>query len=281
MKSKLLLLGAALLVTTLAVAQDTPSADPSPNSQSSKTDQTSSSVIRGCLSGSAGNYTITDQNGMQYTIAGPDNQLQARVGHEVEITTHQDQTSESTSQGDQTTARSTNSVQVSDVRDVASTCKAGNSSGTAPMNDKAVPKGATSTSEPPQTMAMLQEQTTPPAGSQEQKPGTTPPQQATPPVSSQTPATSASPTDTNPPTGTSPATTNGATGSSVNQGATNSPTTDPNAVSASPNAATPSATQPPPPTADDANKPLYERQATDIPWANHSKDTTGSANPPH
>ena len=62
MKSKLLLLGAALLVTTLAVAQDTPSADPSPNSQSSKTDQTSSSVIRGCLSGSAGNYTITDQN---------------------------------------------------------------------------------------------------------------------------------------------------------------------------------------------------------------------------
>jgi hypothetical protein len=279
-----LLLGAALLVTTLAVAQDTPSADPSPNSQSSKTDQTSSSVIRGCLSGSAGNYTITDQNGMQYTIAGPDNQLAARVGHEVEITTHQDQTSESTSQGDQATARSTNSVQVSDVRDVASTCKAGNSSGSAPMNDKAVPKGATSTSEPPQTMAMLQEQTTPPAGAQEQKPGTTPPQQTTPPVSSQTPATPASSTETNPQTGSSPASTtstNGAAGSSVNQGATNSPTTDPNAVPASPNAATPPATQPPPPTADDANKPLYERQATDIPWANHSKDTNGSANPPH
>jgi hypothetical protein len=280
MKSMLLWMGAGLLVTTLAVAQDTPSADPSPSSQSSKTYQTSSNVIRGCLSGSPGNYTVTDQNGMQYTVAGPDNQLAARVGHEVEITTRQDQSSESTSEGDQATAHSSNSVQVSDVRDIASTCKPGNSSPSAPMNDNAVPKGAASTSEPPQTMAMLQEQTTPGAGAQEQKPGSTQPQQTTPPVSSQTPATSASPTDTNPPTGSSPASTNGATGSGVNQGANSSPTTDPNA--ASPNSAAPSGTQQPPQAnADDQNKPLYERQATDIPWANHSKDTSGSANPPH
>ncbi len=163
MKSLLFLLGSGLLVTTLAVAQDTPSSgseatEPSPNAQTSKTEQTSSSVIRGCLSGSAGNYTITDQNGMQYTIAGPDNELQARVGHEIEVTTLQEQSN-----------GSTDSVQVSNVRDVSPTCKPGSSTGPAPINQNgASPKGTASTSEPPQMMAMLD------AGTQEQKPGATP-----------------------------------------------------------------------------------------------------------
>jgi len=280
MKSMFLLLGAGLLVTTLAVAQDAPSADASPNSQSSKTYQTSSNVIRGCLSGSAGNYTVTDQNGMQYSIAGPDNQLAARVGHEIEITTRQDQSSESNSQGDQATAKSTNSVQVSDVRDISSTCKTVGSTG-APMNDdRSSPKGSTSTSEPPQMMAMLQEQSAPNAGMQEQKPGTTTQQQATPPVTSQTPATSASPTATGQQAGTSPANPSStAAGSDANnQGVNNPSTTDPNAA---PSSATPSnAQQPPQANGDDANKPLYERQATNIPWANHSGNN-GTANPPH
>lgn len=270
MKSMFLLLGSGLLMTTLAVAQDATGADPSSNSQSSKTYQTSGNVIRGCLSGSAGNYTVTDQNGMQYSIAGPDNQLAARVGHEIEITTRQDQSSESNSQGDQATAKSTNSVQVSDVRDISSTCKTVGSTG-APMNDdRTSPKGSTSTSEPPQMMAMLQEQ----------KPGTTTQQQATPPVTSQTPATSASPTATGQQAGTSPANPSStAAGSDANNQGVNSPSmTDPNAA---PSSATPSnAQQPPQANGDDANKPLYERQATDIPWANHSGNN-GTANPPH
>jgi hypothetical protein len=281
MKSMFLLLGPGLLMTTLAVAQDAPSTDPSPNSQSSKTEQTSSNVIRGCLSGSAGNYTVTDQNGTQYSIAGPDNQLAARVGHEIEITTRQDQSSESNSQGDQATAKSANSVQVSDVRDISSTCKTGGSTGAPMNNDGASPKGSASTSEPPQMMAMLQEQSAPNAGMQEQKPGTTTQQQqAAPPVTSQTPATSASPTATDPQAGTSPANPSStATGSDANKQGANPPS--PTSPNAAPNSATPSGTQQPPQaTADDANKPLYERQATDIPWANHSGGT-GSANPPH
>jgi hypothetical protein len=173
MKSIFLLLGSGLLATTLAVAQDTPSTsseanEPTPNAQTSKTEQTSSSVIRGCLSGSAGNYTITDQNGMQYTIAGPDNELQARVGHEIEVTTRQEQSSQSTSQGDQSTSGSSNSVQVSNVRDISSTCKIGSPTGTSPMKDNGTsPKGAASTSQPPQMMAMLEQQGTPDAGMQE------------------------------------------------------------------------------------------------------------------
>jgi len=289
MKSMFLLLGSGLLVTTLAVAQDAPSADPSPNSQSSKTYQSSSNVIRGCLSGSAGNYTVTDQNGTQYSIAGPDNQLAARVGHEIEITTRQDQSSESTSQDDQASTKATDSVQVSDVRDVASTCKMGGSTGS-PMNDNSSsPKGTSSTAEPPQTMAMLQEQSAPNAGTQEQKPGAAAQPQTTPPVSSQTPATSASPTSTESQTGA-----NGAAGSQLNPDA-QMPNANPNGTTAgssvdnqgtpanaAPNSATPSGTQQPQAnSADDAGKPLYESQATDIPWASHSSDSNGTANSPH
>ncbi len=289
MKSMFLLLGSGLLMTTLAVAQDLPSnsregTEPTPNSQTSKTYKTSSNVIRGCLSGSSGNYTVTDQNGMQYNIAGPDNQLAARVGHEIEITTRQDQSSESASQGDQANAKSTNTVQVSDVRDVASTCKTGGSTGS-PMNDNG-PKGSASTAEPPQMMAMLQEQSAPNAGTQEQKPGAATQPQTTPPVSSQTPATSASPTGSNTQAGASSgaagsqmnpnnANATGSTAGSGSQGASSSS----NAAS---NSATPSGTQHPQVnSADDANKPLYERQATDIPWASQSSNGTGSANSPH
>jgi hypothetical protein len=266
----------------LAVAQDAPSTtgeatEPTPNAQTSKTEQTSSSVIRGCLSGSAGNYTITDQNGMQYSIAGPDNELQARVGHEIEVTTRQEQSSQSTSQGDQTTSGSSSSVQVSNVRDVSSTCKVGSSTGASPMNDNgASPKGAASISQPRQMMAMLEQQSAPDAGTQEQKPGSAA-QQTTPPVTSQTPAAPAPPTASDQQTGSSPANATGATG----QGANNSGTTESNAATTSPNSATPSNTQQPQSNADDANKPLYERQATDIPWASHSGGNTGTGNPPH
>jgi hypothetical protein len=295
MKSIFLLLGSGLLAATLAVAQDTPSngseaTEPSPNTQVSKTDQTSSSVIRGCLSGSAGNYTITDLNGMQYTIAGPDNELQARVGHEIEVTTRQEQSSQSTSQGDQTTSGSSSSVQVSNVRDVSATCKVGSSTGTSPMNENgASPKGTASTSEPPQMMAMLEQQSAPDAGMQEQKAGSAA-QQTTPPVTNQTPAAAAPPTASDQQTGSRPANTTGATGSEAgnsagsdanNQGVNNSGTTEPNTASTSPNSATPSNTQQPQSNADDSNKPLYERQATDIAWANHSGANTGTSNPPH
>lgn len=122
MKGLFVLFGSGLLATTLAVAQDMPAnenPDASQSKQTSQTSQTSSGVIRGCLSGSAGNYTITDQNGMQYQINGPDNQLQARVGHEVEVSTRQDQSSQTSTQGDQTTSSAANSVQVSNIRDVA------------------------------------------------------------------------------------------------------------------------------------------------------------------
>jgi hypothetical protein len=297
MKRVLVLLGSGLLATTFAVAQDMPASSNTDASQSKQTKQsyqTSNGVIRGCLSGSAGNYTITDQNGMQYEISGPDNQLQASVGHEVEVMTRQDQASATSAEGDRTTSTTTNSVQVSNVRDVASTCTAAHPDSTSPMHNEngTTPKGTPDAAEPPQpqTMAMLQQDSKPDAGANS-------PQQTTPPVTSQTPATpgastssaqqatspsSSGTTTTNQQT-TTPSNSNGMSGSQVDQSAQGArqgeANANPNAGNA--NGANPSSTTNS--NANDQNKPLYERPATDVPWANHSGNTSGAAgtsNPP-
>jgi hypothetical protein len=58
----------------------------------SQTTQTSSSsdanaqTIEGCLSGSAGNFTLTDQSGKTYQLAGDTSKLSDHVGHQVRIT---------------------------------------------------------------------------------------------------------------------------------------------------------------------------------------------------
>lgn len=312
MKRMFLLLASGLLAASVAFAQDMPSSTTENGTQDqttktrSQTYQTQSSVIRGCLSGSAGNYTLTDQNGMQYHVTGDDTALQGKAGHEVELTTRQDEASETSNQGDQTITRTTNTVQVSDVRDLASTCSSGSSMSAPPatQDNGTSPKGTPDTAEPPrpQMMAMLQQQDSP-----QQQAGSGA-QQTTPPVTSQTRVAPTSPTSTNPQPGVSPGNNAGMTESEANhdaqaarqgelnanpqtgettgrgvnnQGANNPSTTSPTAVPNSRNSATPSNTQQPQSNADDQNKPLYERQATDIPWANHSGENQGTPPPPH
>ncbi len=296
MKATLILLGSGLLAATLAVAQDAPATgsqdNPASQTQTNQTThsyQTSNAVLRGCLSGSAGNYTITDQNGTQYSVNGPENQLQASVGHEVELTTRQDDTNQNSAQGGQTTSSTTNSVQVSKLRDVATTCSTGHSTSTPPMNDQANPKGTPDAAEPPQAqpqnIAMLQQESKPDVGS------TAPQQQTTPPVTSQTPETPGAATSSTQQNAQQGATTSSTTTSTTSTTTTNeqrgipstgtTSTTDQNATTSSPNAATPNSnTQQPQANTNtnDQNKPLYERQATDIPWAN-SGNNSGTNNP--
>ena len=337
MKRMFLLLASGLLASTVALAQDMPSSTSDNGTQdqntktSSRTYNSDSSVVRGCLSGSAGNYTLTDQNGMQYTVMGDDTALQGKAGHEVEITTRQDQASETHNQGDNTTSRTTNSIQVSNVRDIAGSCTTSSPMSAPPATEQngTAPNAAPDAAEPPrpQMMAMLQQQSKPDEGTNGNMS-----QQATPPVTSQTPATSTAPTSNTPAaaetapnsqtttststttttqqqTNTSPANNSGMTESEANhdaqaarqgelntnpqtgdttgrgvnnQGVNNPSTTNPNAVPSSPNSATPSSnTQQPQANSNDQNKPLYERQATDIPWANQSGGNTGTPNPPH
>src|SRR5215472_10294763 len=46
----------------------------------------SPTIVQGCLSGSAGSYTLTADNGTTYTLSGDTSGLKDHVGHEVQIT---------------------------------------------------------------------------------------------------------------------------------------------------------------------------------------------------
>jgi hypothetical protein len=266
---------------------------------SSQPSTTQSTVIRGCLSGSAGNFTLTDQNGMQYKVLGDDSALGAKVGHEVEITGTENQSTEASSQSGETMEHASNSVQASNVREVASRCKMGGaasepSSDSNGMNPKRTPETTEPSQPRPQEMAMLL-----PQDSRQSSSGRP---QTSPPVTSQTPATSTSPTNPNSQVKSSPANDTGmseseanhdaqaarqgelntnpqngqTTGRGVNnQGVNNPAQTSPNAVPDSRNST--SESQPTPQAnANDPNQPLYERPATDVPGANHSSSNNGA-----
>jgi hypothetical protein len=71
-----------------SAGQSASSPDQSAPGSSASADQGmgSKSKIQGCLSGSAGNYTLTDASGKTYTITGDSSKLADNVNKEVELT---------------------------------------------------------------------------------------------------------------------------------------------------------------------------------------------------
>lgn len=140
MQRVFLLLGSVLLATTVALAQagigySSAAAAQDQNPEVVRTPANSqATVVRGCLSGSPGNYTLTDPNGMQYRVTGDAALLRSLVGHEVEIKAFENQPAGSS-------RAATNGIQVSDVRSVASRCNPGAAAGAAfPGNNGASSK---------------------------------------------------------------------------------------------------------------------------------------------
>ncbi len=163
MKRVLWMFAIAMLASTLALAQemggktasgqDLQSNRTASSAQYQNPDVTTTSapasqtVIRGCLSGSPGNYTLTDQNGMQYQVSGDDATLRSMVGREVEISGIENQAS----QADDTANHLANGMQASEVRAVSSICKKGSSVSAPPPADSngANPQGSSEAIEPP------------------------------------------------------------------------------------------------------------------------------------
>ncbi len=54
--------------------------------QTTQTSSDSGNSIEGCLSGSAGSWTLTDQSGKTWQLAGDTSKLSDHVGHQVRIT---------------------------------------------------------------------------------------------------------------------------------------------------------------------------------------------------
>jgi hypothetical protein len=79
-------------------------------------------TVEGCLQSSAGNYTLTDKNGMTYQLSGDTSKLSDHVGHEVQITG----TSSAASASSNSAAASGGTQQSLDVKSmkhISKTCK--------------------------------------------------------------------------------------------------------------------------------------------------------------
>jgi hypothetical protein len=70
--------------STMPTQSTTPDAS-APATQSSPISTDSSTAIEGCLSGSSGSYTLTDQSGKAWTLAGDTSKLTEHVGHQIRV----------------------------------------------------------------------------------------------------------------------------------------------------------------------------------------------------
>lgn len=78
---KILLLSSILLLSAVwAVAQYDSQSSSDSGSAAAKT------TIEGCLSGSAGSYSLTDKSGTMYQLTGDTAKLDKHVGHTIQLT---------------------------------------------------------------------------------------------------------------------------------------------------------------------------------------------------
>jgi len=131
---QLLLLSVLLLGATWALAQsDQTSPTQTSPSQTTSTGAGSETSIQGCLSGSDGNFTLTDKNGNTFKLAGDTAKLTEHVGHEIQVTGSASSASSagggtSTDAMGQTTDSSQQAIQVTSVKHIAKTCKSAGTS---------------------------------------------------------------------------------------------------------------------------------------------------------
>ena len=67
-------------------SQTSPSTTTTQTTTTQTTETSSGSSIEGCLSGSSGNFTLTDSTGKAWQLAGDTSKLTEHVGHQVRIT---------------------------------------------------------------------------------------------------------------------------------------------------------------------------------------------------
>lgn len=126
-----LFLAVLLLGTTWALAQNdqnqTSPSDQTPAAQGDMTPTNSSGnmTVQGCLSGSEGNYMLTDKNGTTYQLSGDTAKLSDHVGHEIKVTGGKSDSAMAPSGGGTDTGASKPTLQVSSFKHVSKTCSSG------------------------------------------------------------------------------------------------------------------------------------------------------------
>lgn len=133
MRQVLLCVSLLLLGLTWTVAQSSGSSDSSGaagSAQSAASGQMGQSggsgdhmTVQGCLSGSNGNYTLTDKNGNSYQLTGDTAKLSEHVGHEVKVMGSSGAAGSSAASGSTAGSGSQQSLQVTSVKHVSKTCQ--------------------------------------------------------------------------------------------------------------------------------------------------------------
>jgi Protein of unknown function (DUF5818) len=134
--SKILLFAAFLLLSaTWVVAQDSSTSGSqsgqsgsSSSSQSSGMSSGSESSVEGCLSGSAGSYTLTSSTGTTYQLTGENDDLGKHVNQQVRVTGTQSASSAASSSSSPSSSSSSSqpSFKVSKVSKISDTCSSSN-----------------------------------------------------------------------------------------------------------------------------------------------------------
>ncbi len=116
----LLVVSVLLLGATWAAAQNYPSQSKSANTGSHTT-------VEGCLSGSAGNYMLTDMKGNNFELTGNTAKLSEHIGHEIKVTGTESAASTSTNSGasNSTMGQAQKTIDVTSFKHVSKTCQAG------------------------------------------------------------------------------------------------------------------------------------------------------------
>src|SRR5437764_10847331 len=119
---KILMLSLVLLVSAAWLnAQTYPQSDASQTAGQTMSGQT---TVEGCLQGSNGNYTITDNKGTMYQLSGDTSKLNDHVGHEVQITGTSSAAAASSNSG-AASGGTQQSLDVKNIKHISKTCKSG------------------------------------------------------------------------------------------------------------------------------------------------------------
>jgi Protein of unknown function (DUF5818) len=122
MRHVLVALSVLILGLCYAVAQDA-AANAGQMSQTSAAGET---TVQGCLSGANGSYTLTDKNGMSYSLTGDTAKLSEHVGHEVKITGTASSGAAAPSSSQTGSSGTQQTLQVSSVKHISKTCQSNN-----------------------------------------------------------------------------------------------------------------------------------------------------------
>ena len=139
MRKLFLLISVLLLGLSWAVAQDSSTGSQGSNGSAQSSDSSAGNsgqssrtgsgqmTVEGCLSGSSGNFTLTDKNGTAYQLTGDTAKLSEHVGHEVKVTGTSGAAGTGASGSTETSASGAGgqSLQVTSLKHISKTCKSG------------------------------------------------------------------------------------------------------------------------------------------------------------